>query len=378
MAKENKAIEKSIIGYVNEFGRFSYEDRPFCKEDALVLCQTAYLKFDTLLPTANENLMSIKEMKKSEDYESLYADFRYEKDNRALFEAMVKSKRFGDLKACYYINRIESDIGTQFAAITYIQKGMEPFIAFRGTDENIVGWQEDFKLSLDRPISGQKLSAKYINDVATRMGCSFNVGGHSKGGNLSLYASMNCTEKIKRRIQTIYSFDAPGFRPEVLSEYGYDKIKKRVVSVIPKSSLVGMLLACDDDSLVVEAREFGVHQHNPYNWVIEDGHMLLTELKENHRVLLSSINEWMLSLSMEELERFVDYCQFALGSAGAETTLEFSKEKLKYLTTVIKNSKDVDENTKKFLQGVIKAFLDIAYEKVKDEVTKGFERFAGK
>ncbi|MCQ2524434.1 MAG: DUF2974 domain-containing protein [Lachnospiraceae bacterium] len=371
-------MEKNTAGYVKSFGNDSFEKRPFCKEDALILSQISYLKFDTLMPVTSEEVISLKELKESAGYENLYADFRYEKDNRHLLETMLESVRFSDIKVCFYINRIEGDAEMQFAAITFLLPGALPFIAFRGTDETIVGWQEDFNMFTDKPIAGQKLSSKYINDVASKISGDFNVGGHSKGGNLAMYSAMNCSPVVKDRINTIYSFDGPGFRPEVLKEYGYDEIKDRIVSVIPKSSLVGMLLASDENSIVVESRAFGVLQHNPYTWIIEGGYMVETKLTKQHRMWINSLNEWVLSLDKEELGDLIKVIQEALGGSGAETTIEFSSESLKYLSNVVKNSKELDEETKQLVQKSIKGFLDIAYSKVKNKITREVKKITGK
>ena len=371
-------MDKNIVGYVSQYCNDSFDKRPFCKEDALVLCQFSYLKFDELLPETNGIPMSLSKMVASEKFDTLFSDFRYEKDNRDLFDAVYFSRRFCLMEVCFYINRIETKQETQFSAITFLLPDTVPVVIFRGTDENIVGWQEDFRLSLARPIEGQKLSVEYICNVHDYFNEQLMLGGHSKGGNLALYSMMNCPNKISDSIKTVFSFDAPGFRPEVLKEYDYDSIKDKIVSVIPRSSVVGMLLSGAEDSLVVEAKTFGVSQHNPYNWVIEEKTMVETELSDKHKVLLKSVNQWLLSLDENTLERLVALCEEALEDTGADSTLDFYKEKLKYFSTVVKNSKEFDDNTKKFVQKIIKSFMEIAYENVKYELGINKSKKAGK
>lgn len=357
----------NIVDYVIVNGDENFEQRPFQKEDALVLCEFSYLKFDTLIEPMQEKMVSIKEMEKSKDYESLFADYRYEKDNRALFEAMVNSKRFGEIKTCFYINHIDLKDETQFCAITVILPTGVPFVAFRGTDEYMVGWQEDFRLALTNPIPGQKLSAKYVNDVAQRVNGDFMIGGHSKGGNLALYSAMNCAETVKSRISAIYSFDGPGFRPEFLEEYGFDIIKDRVISVIPKSSVVGMMLSVDENSIVVNSKSVSVLQHNPYNWIIKDGLLTETTLSEGHVRLVDTFNDWMYSLNEEQLDEWIELLVDILKATKADTTLEVSADTYKYVMNVIKAAQNVDDSTKEFLSNCVKSFMELWKEKLMEE-----------
>ena len=144
---------ENIIEYVKVYGKDSFGERRFCREDALVLSQFSYLKFEGILEVMSRVPVSITEINSSKVRDSLFSDYRYEKDNRALFDAMMTSVRFSDLKVAMYINRIEE--GTQFAAFTFIMPGSNTLIVFRGTDETIVGWQEDMGLALKRNIGGQ-------------------------------------------------------------------------------------------------------------------------------------------------------------------------------------------------------------------------------
>lgn len=363
----------NIIDYVLEKGNETFREASFCEEDALVLCQFVYLKFDALLKPLDENPVSLSELDKSILKESLFSDPRYEKDNRALFEAMTLSKRFCDIRLCMYINRIETENETQFAAVTVLCPGEKNIVVFRGTDENMVGWQEDFGLALKKPIAGQMLSVKYLHDVADRIHGDFMVAGHSKGGNLAVYSSM-CVEKTtRRRISRIYSFDGPGFRPDFLKENDYEKIEDRVIKIIPKSSLVGMLLDDGEDSVVVEARAIGMKQHNPFMWVIKDGHFVRSELSDQHKLILKSLNEWILSLNETGLERFVLLLNDILDSTEADTTVEFSENVIKHAIPAIKAAKEVDDETKAFFLGFIRSYLNLASDMVTEEAKAKME-----
>ena len=358
----------NIVDYVKKNCNKSFSEKSLSKEDALVLCQFAYLKFDGVLSAMDETPVSIKDLSHHEKVDLLFSDYRYEKDNRALFEGMAGSVRFSDVKVSFYINKIETENELQFSAITYVLPNSEVFVAFRGTDENIVGWQEDFGLALNKPIAGQKMSTKYINDVSRKFKGNFYVGGHSKGGNLAMYAAMNCPTDIQSRISKVFSFDGPGFRPEFLEEYNYSAIRKKVVSVIPQSSLVGMLLAADGDSTVVMSKSLGVWQHNPYTWVIKGDKFANAVLKEPHKFLIMSLNEWILSLDEEQLNRVVKLFIEILAATQAQTTMELSKEAFKCAGNVIRKTKDIDDDTKRFLYNTAKSYFDMVKDMAKADM----------
>lgn len=357
----------NIVDYIAEVGASDFEERPFAALDAIVLCEFSYLKFDELVPGMAEKPVTISELNEASNKEVMFMDKRYGKDHKALFETMLMSKRFGGLKICCYINRVEPEAETQFAAVTFLLQG-HVFIAFRGTDENMVGWQEDFKLALKRPTTGQVLSAKYINDVSDRFPGKFMVGGHSKGGNLAIYASMCAHPGARERISKIYSFDAPGFRSDVLEERGYEEIRKRVLKVIPESSFVGMLFGMDDDAVVIDSKSSGFSQHDMYKWVVKEGHLIKAHITDSHKILLKGFNEWVLGLDEERLERFVKFLCKLLDSTEAATTREFQKNFFKHSFSAIKATSELDEETKEFLGKFVKSYFEVAFDVVKDSI----------
>ena len=147
----------TVIDYVKEFGRYTLEQEPMNDVDSLVLCQLSYLKFDGIVPGVRENRrsVSLREVAAHPDYEKLFADERFEKNNRALFEAMLASRRYRQLRLNCYINIVEDEWETQFSAITFLLGDGTLYIAYRGTDETIIGWKEDFNMAFLSPVPGQ-------------------------------------------------------------------------------------------------------------------------------------------------------------------------------------------------------------------------------
>lgn len=353
----------TIIDYVREYGDRDWKEFPMNDVDSLVFCQLAYLKFDGLVPSYRENRASVtlEDIYRHADYEKLYADERYEKDNRALFEAMVHSKRFGRIRLNCYINIVEKEWETQFSAVACLLEDGTMYVAYRGTDETIVGWKEDFNMAFLNPVPGQEYSVKYLNMIAGKLWNRLYVGGHSKGGNLAVFAAMKCIPSIRQRIIKIYNMDGPGFRPEVLAAGGYQDIEDRVVKILPQSSVVGMIFEKDIHYKTVESKTFGLAQHNPFTWKVQKGGFVESDdIYERRRRMDDALNEWILSLDEKQLRTFVDTLYQVISASKAEDLITFTADWRKSMSGIIAALKEVDDQTVSMLKEVIKSFIEIA------------------
>lgn len=363
----------TVLNYLKEYGDCSFREMPMTEVDSLALCQLSYLKFDGMVPDVRENLPSVtlSSLVNREDFDRLFADVRYEEVNRALVAGMLAGRRFRNLKLNCHVNVIEKEWETQFAAITFILEDGTVYVAYRGTDETIVGWKEDFNMAFLSPVPGQEYSVKYLNEVASRIKRPFYVGGHSKGGNLAVYSAMNCRPEIQERIIKVYSMDGPGFRPEVLKECNYEAIRSRVVKILPHSSLVGMLFESDMNFQVVESRTLGLAQHDPYTWLVEGEHLVrVNDIYERRKLMDNTLNEWILSLDEEKLRTFVDTLYQVISASQADNLIEFTAEWKRSMNGIVTALKEVDEETAKILKEVIKSLFEIAGVHMKEKITQ--------
>lgn len=366
-------MKGNIIDYLNEYADVSLKDEPMNDVDSLVLCQFAYLKFDGLVPAVTENVrpVSLQQLYEHPDYEKLYGDERYEKNNRALFEAMLKCERFRNMKLNCYINIIENqaDFETQFSAVTFLLEDGTMYVAYRGTDENIVGWKEDFNMAFLSPVPGQEFAVKYLNMVTKQLPRDFYIGGHSKGGNLAVYAAMNCFPQAQQRILKIYSMDGPGFRPEVLEKCDFGRIEERTCKILPHSSLVGMLFEKDIRYQVVESRTFGLAQHNPFTWLVQDGQFVtVSDIYETRRFMDNTLNEWILSLDERSLRTFVDTLFQILSASESDNLIDFTANLKRSMTGVLGAVKGLDEDTQNALKQTVKSLFGIAGMRMRQEL----------
>ncbi len=353
----------TILDYLREYGDYTLEEKPLNEVDSLALCQFSYLKFDGIAPAVGEErpAVDLRTVAAHARYEELYADERYRKDNTALFQRMLESRRFRDMRIYNYVNQIKLETETQFAAMTFRLADGTCYVAYRGTDETIVGWKEDLNLAFSEPTEGQLMSVAYLERAAQDIDGDFCVGGHSKGGNLSVYAAMNCAPEVRARIGTIYDHDGPGFRPEVKAKGAYGEIEGRIRKTIPHSSLVGMILYSDGRYEVVESRTLGLAQHNPYTWLVDDDRFRSAGgLYASRRFLDEALNEWILSLTQEQVHTFVDTLYRVLLASETDNLIDLTAHWLQSVQKIGTALKEIDPQTGRAIIQIMRSLFEIA------------------
>lgn len=354
-----------IVSYVKRHKEHDFLELPFNEVDALILSQFIYLKLDNLIPIPSErkNNVFLYEISNRMDYDKVFEDKRYAKDNKALLKAMVDSKRYRRMQLNYFSQITSVAAETQFAAMTCFLENGPTVVVYRGTDETLVGWKEDFNMFFKEPVTGQSLSSLYLNQVSVIMEGNFFVTGHSKGGNFAVYASMNATDEVQNRIERVYSFDSPGFRPEILESIDFNKIKDRIIKFLPRSSFFGMMLQSEEEYEVIDCSSVGVMQHNPYNWQVEGEHLKrIKELDKRSLFMNETFNEWLYSLNDEELHSFADIWYHTLRQANVTTVLDFFKEPAKSLTKLAEVIKETDEGTKERVKELAVSLIKVVHE----------------
>ncbi len=357
-----------IVSYIKRQQENTFQEELFNEVDALVLSQFIYLKLDGLVPTMSEKKESIYlyELANNLDYEKVFADERYRKDNVELFEAMVESKRFRRMRMNYFSDITSVLAETQFSALTVFLENGPTVVIYRGTDETVVGWKEDFNMCFKEPVTGQSLSALYLQQVSELFEENFIVSGHSKGGNFAVYASMNVENKVQDRIEKVYSFDSPGFRPEILESVDFNKIKDRIIKYLPHSSIFGVLLQSKENYQIVECFSIGVLQHNPYNWQVNGNEFKKLDKLDRGSVFLNeTFNEWLYGLSDEELHAYSEIWYQIMQEANITTLLEFTKEPGKTLNSLIDAIRETDDKTKEMAKELARGLIEVARENVR-------------
>ena len=362
-----------IVDYLKKNKDISFKDKPLGAVDALILAQFCYMKWEGLIPGLKDNNpegISLLEMKEKMDPDYVFMDERYSKDNILLWNEMISGKRYRNMTCNYFCDRMDEDIETQFCAFVVFPEDDIPVVLYRGTDETILGWKEDFNMAFSKPVAGQRLALLYLQQVSLRLGDRFHICGHSKGGNFAVYAAMNVDKKTRDRIERIYDFDGPGFRPEVLKESHYNAIKSKLDKMIPQSSIVGMLLENHEDYSVVKSSSVGgVLQHNPYSWIVSgDEFSWEDDVKKSVRFKNNSLNKYVLGMDEEQIKLLGETVFDVIADSDVDNLLEIIEDPTKYLPKMLKNAEKVESGKKEAFKEAGKTF----YEQFVAELKKIF------
>ena len=207
----------NILEYLDWRGDLTLSERPFNEVDNLILAEICYLDFSGFVP-AGFQTQQVTLQAAASAYFAAHPETNMgvlvPDQIPVLVEHAAKTARFGDIRLLGYVNRIDEETQTQFSALTMLLPDGSAYVAFRGTDDTIVGWKEDFNMAFTPEIPAQKYAAEYLRQVSGTLPFRpLLVGGHSKGGNLAVYASVFCGQEVQKRILAVYNNDGPGFCP---------------------------------------------------------------------------------------------------------------------------------------------------------------------
>lgn len=294
------------------------EKVPFCPVDALILSALSYVHFGALIPTEG----SVPLGKAARVYLSTPAEQRGRyrcEDDLKLLKALESAPRFSSLALRGYEDQFIPQEETQFGAVAVSLPDGSSFLAFRGTDATLVGWKEDFNMSFMDTVPAQRTAADYARRFADAFPGPLRLGGHSKGGNLSIFAAVSLPARLRDRIWGIYSFDGPGFTQYLLSQPGYQELLTRIFTFVPQSSVVGMLLERKEPYTVVRSSRVGVFQHDPYAWeVLGGGFVEVEEVTPGSRAADRALTAWLSELTVPQREQVVDTVYGLLSSGDAK------------------------------------------------------------
>ena len=149
------------------------------------------------------------------------------------------------------------------------------------------------------------------------------LGGHSKGGNLAVYAAAKASPRTAVRIAAAYDHDGPGFPEGVLAEGELDRVRSLVRKTVPQESLVGLLMESDAGYRVVKSSGRGISQHSPFRWEVEDGAVVEADgLSPSARFTAEVLNEWIAGMDPLERRRAVGALFEALRASGAKDAFD--------------------------------------------------------
>ena len=356
----------NMFDYLTWRGDLSLSQSPFQDVDSLILSTMSYIFFDGVVAESMEERITIGEM-----VDTFLArpqaewKLRISEDER-LLRALKESDRFINMELCGYVNKLDFQTEKKFAALTILLGDGTVFVVYRGTDYSLVGWKENFNMCFMDDVPAQQDAAAYLTRVAeTFPDLELRVSGHSKGGNLAVYAAAMCPKKVQDRIRVVYNHDGPGFRETMLGREGYQNILPRMKTFLPQFSVVGLLLEQKGEGIVIHSNESGIMQHEPYSWeMIGSDFVKHNGLAEKSYFLDHTMSLWLDGLTENQRELFIDTIYEAVADAPVD---DFGEAVIspKMIINTLQALHAEDEGTKIISRG-FKMLLDAA-KKTADE-----------
>ena len=325
---------------------------PFCEVDALIFSQLSYLHFRDALVGKTMRLCDAATRIEALPREPGNAQIM--EARHTLLTMAAESVRYGDIPVMFCEDRFDATREMQFAAVTFALPDGTYVVAYRGTDATLVGWREDFNMSFSCPVSSQTEAARYLYEVAVNTTGALRLCGHSKGGNLAMYASASCDASVLARIKDAYLFDAPGLDQATVTSKGYFAAQPIVRCYVPQTSIIGRLMGVPEHYTVVHSTANSMAQHNVFTWAL-DGPRLKTlpALDNASRLIQSTIDDFLLDSTPEMRRTLVEALFNTLGASNAHTLGDMAERWTDTVSALWSGMRTLDPATRKTVQTVV-------------------------
>ena len=366
----------NIVDYIKWRGDLSFFASPFNEIDALVFSEIAYVHFDDLVPAS---LLShgVPLSTLADKFFSL----KYDRNKLGailptsaifdLFKMVSETVRYSGVLVKGFVNEIDTKAQKQFCALSFDIGNDSLVVAFRGTDDTIIGWKEDLNMAFFTPIPSQKQAVEYLNSAILRTKSeNVYVCGHSKGGNLATYATLMADDEAKKHIKASYNFDGPGFKSEIAESFSDNSVLDRIYKIIPTGSVIGTIFESVEQCKYVKSTAKGMYQHDAFSWEILGREFVCeSNISKSSQEWHDLLNKWVYNMTEQEQKDFADALYTVLTVNDSSTLSDIANDKLKFLIGVLKT----DGKTKKtFLTNIYGLIREKYFKKgnKKDENSK--------
>lgn len=349
----------NVMDYIKWRGDLLFSQDSPNAVDTLVFSIISYLHFDGHV--LREPLRPIPLREAAEEFLTLEdIDKRIRaKNDLELLKLAAQTVRFGDTQICCYQDLLIPYQDTQFAAMTFLLDDGSMCVAFRGTDNTLVGWKEDFNMCFQQTIPAQRLAQQYIRDISLEFSRPMRLCGHSKGGNLAVFAAARSAPAIQKRMLSIYNHDGPGFSDYLMGDPGYLAMVPKIHTFVPQSSLIGMIMDHEEDYTIVKSKQVSILQHDPFSWEIMGKQLVpMKELTADSRFFNRTIKNWLAGMTYEERNQMVDVLFDLLSTGNVDEASEIFR--LKNIRNYIRAIAGSNNSTRKVLTEDFVGLLEAA------------------
>lgn len=356
-----------IFDYINWRGDLSVKQDGFNNADALILSRISYFPFDDIVSGDINDRITIKETSEKFFASDINNDKILWQGDTQLLKACADSQRFMNMKLSGYVNIVDEEQQLQFSAVVIeIDKNCH-FISYRGTDNTVVGWQEDFNMYYMFPVPSQTTALKYLEEASRKVSGDLILGGHSKGGNLAVFAASFCSSDIQKRIKDVYNHDGPGFDSKAIENSGFKKIINKIHTYLPQSSIFGMMFEHAEKYTIVKSTQKGFLQHDIYSWEIQRNNLVtLSEMTNTSAFFDHTLTDLLGNMSNEQRKLFADGIFSLLKNSEDKTFNEIAENWKSNSSVVFKSLKNMDSKTRSIIISTLLNFIKCAKNNFSD------------
>ena len=339
----------NLSNYIAWRGDLSFTQAPFCEVDNLILSVLIYHRFSLITGKKPITLKHAFELYAMLPETTRFLGTLVPQNLPQFAKESASCRRFSEVLLANFTDTLDETRQMQFAAGTYLLPDGSIFVAFRGTDDTLVGWKEDLNMSFASPIPSQLQAVRYLETAAARYpNAQIRVGGHSKGGNLAQYAAIHASAEIQRRILAAYSNDGPGFEKTVPQQKGYIAIRERLHTLIPQSSVVGMFLTYNENYRTVSSKQNGIFQHDPMSWeVIGDHFITLPHRSPFGKRADRAIKDWLEAVPPQKQKDAFEALYRSFLATNAKTVTDLKERRYQTLLALMNSMNKIDKATAK-------------------------------
>lgn len=375
----------NIMDYISWRGDLTFAQSPFNEVDNLILACFSYVNLDRIPAVTRQKGIElktlVKEFKKLHTIKELEADKSFIRLAPFMMFEMAESVRFGNCVIRNYVNEIVTEAEQQFSAVEIVLDDGTSYISFRGTDDTIIGWKEDFNLSTG-VVPAQERAVEYMQRISDKASGMLRVGGHSKGGNLAIYGSVMC-KSVHDKILEIYSNDGPGFSKEFQESPETAEMMPKIIRIIPEYSIIGTLLEHEKQPIIVASTSRGLLQHDGFSWEVQGpGLVRRDSLNKTALRFVEILHKWIDGMDMEQKRLLIEDLFATLQASGYENLSEVQSGGIKSLAAMVKRLDKFAPESRGMMQELLTAicggWLEQLQENTKDKLSAIPQSFSDK
>lgn len=359
----------NVIDYIEWRGDLELEKDGFNEIDNLILARFSYLPFDEIIE--ENEVITIEELSERFKQKDLKKIKLLNENDAKLILMMGSSRRYGKMQVTKYTNKIDAIQEKQFSAITIMMPDDTLYVAYRGTDDTVIGWKEDLNMSFKSHIPSQIAAVKYLEEIAKIYPHKLRIGGHSKGGNLAVYAAIFISGDVKKRIINIYNNDGPGFNDDITETKEYKEIIEYVKTYIPQESVFGRLLNHEEKYTVVKSVQKGLLQHDLYSWqLLSNKFIYLKEVTNGSKFIDKTIKSWLKQIDIGKREQIIDIIFQIINTTKVETISDLREHLFLNAKIILNSYRLLDLESKRMIIRFLMSLVVILKDNFFEEYSK--------